>query len=380
MSFFAWDNGKGPWGAPKDSKKPNERRPSQPSRNGQQPELEDLLRQMQDKIQRMGGGNGGGSFNILPYIVVAAGLAWLASGFYIVKPDQEGVVTRFGAYSRTTGEGLHYHLPTPIENVQKPQVTRENVVSVGFRGDVQRVLDFPSSARRPLSNRNVNDVPQESLMLTGDENILDLDFTVRWKIADARAYLFNVKNVPDTIKNVSESAMREVIGSRPIDDALTGNKQEVQTAALTLIQSVLDEYKAGVLVTGLELQEVNPPKAVIDAFRDIQAARADAERAVNEAMGYSNDIIPRARGEVSQILQDAEAYKSSKVAEATGAAMRFTSQLQEYRKAKNVTEKRMYLETMQKVLQNTNKVVVTGDSGKGIVPYLPLNELKKKAN
>jgi len=390
MSFldkvFAWDNGKGPWG---DVKKPASGRGTrgnagrkpvgvQPRKGAQnQPDLEDLLQQMQDKIQRLGGGggrggNGGGNTKLPMYMIGAAVLIWLASGFYIVKPDQEGVVTRFGAYARTTSEGLHYHLPSPIEEVVKPQVTRENIVGVGYRGAVTNRFGVSTS-----SNTSVRDVPAESLMLTGDENILDLDFSVRWKIADARSFLFNVKDIPDTIKNVAESAMREVIGQRPIDDALAGNKQEVQDAAQALIQSVLDSYGAGVLITGVELQEVNPPKAVIDAFRDIQAARADAERAVNEAKGYANDIIPRARGEVAQIMQNAEAYKGARVAEAQGAANRFEAQLAEYRKAKNVTKQRLYIETMQKVLAGTSKVVVTGEGGKGIVPYLPLNELKK---
>lgn len=376
---FAWDNGKGPWGAPrgnKSSQKAGGGRqtggPSQP-----QPELEDLVRYAQDRMRGFGGGNGGGKGRLIMLALAGLGLLWLLSGFYVVATDQQGVVLRFGQYVETTQPGLNYHLPAPIETVLKPQVTRENIVEIGFRSNRFAGSSLFSNGARTSNNVNIQDISAESLMLTGDENIVDLDFTIRWRIADPRDYLFNVVDVPETIKNVGESVMREVIGRHPIDDSLTNNKTQIQQEAMELLQEVMNRYRAGVQITSVELQQVNPPVAVIDAFRDVQAARADAERAVNEAIGYSNDILPKARGQVAQIMQEAEAFKASRVAEASGAAQRFEAQLSEYRKAKEITQKRLYLQTMQKILSRTNNVVMTGQGGQNVLPYLPLNQMQK---
>ena len=375
QNIFSWDNGKGPWGQPTGGKKSSNKKTT----GGNSPDIEidvdDIFRGAQDRVQRMmGGGNGGGVSR--RFVMLAAfvlfGL-WLLSGFYIVAPDEQGVVLRFGKYVQTTNSGLNYHLPYPIEMVIKPKVTRENIVEVGFRsrGGLQ------GFGWQRTSNTGEVAVKEESLMLTGDENIVDLAFTVRWKIGDAREYLFNIANPDDTIAHVAETAMREVVGRHPIDDALVENKQLIQDEAKALMQEILNHYQAGVQVNGVELQQVNPPAEVIDAFRDVQAARADNEKMQNEAKGYANDILPRARGEAAQILQDAEAYKAAKVAESEGAAQRFKSQLVEYQKAKDVTAKRLYLETMEDILQDAQKVIISGEAGQGVVPYLPLNELKK---
>lgn len=405
MTFiFSWDDGKGPWGkkAPKSaSQQPNPRRAEGP-KSADQAEIEDMIRSAQEKFKRFSGGYGGnkGSGGGAPIntsggmfigvVVAVLAVVWLLSGFYVVAPDEEGVVLRFGKYQQTTVSGLNYHLPSPIEEVIKPQVTRENIIEVGYRSNNRQrgVFDNPSIVRQAAfssesamgDNTNIRDIAAESLMLTGDENIVDLDFTVRWRIADSRDYLFNVANVPETIKNVAESVMREVIGRRPIDDALTENKSLIQQAAKQELQAVLDTYRAGVQISSVELQQVNPPTAVIDAFRDVQAARADEERAVNEAIGYKNDVLPRARGQAAQILQEAEGYKEATVAKARGAADRFEAQLKEYVKAPAVTSKRLYLETMEKVLKDNQKVIVGGEAGKNMVPYLPLNELTKKGS
>lgn len=373
-----------PWG---DSPKGGSKRPSggggyRPGGNG--PDIDDVLREAQNRMKHMmGGRSGGGSGEpggkkIFGFIAVALGFVWLGSGIYIVAPDENGVVLRFGEYVKTVTEpGPNYHLPFPIETVMKPKVTRENIVEVGFRGSRSVGQVFGQQMRQRLRDDQIVDVQPESLMLTGDENIVDLDFTVRWRIGIPENYLFKVSNPDDALKSIAESAMREVIGKHPIDDALTENRAMIQEEVRTLIQEVADSYEMGVLVSGVELQQVNPPAPVIEAFRDVQAARADKERAQNEAIGYANDILPRARGEAARILQEAEAYKSARVSEAEGAAARFTSQLKEYRLAKEVTKERLYLETMQDIMKNTQKVVLTEGAGGSVLPYLPLERMKE---
>ena len=380
LTFFnaEFKDNKSPWGTRKPSGNGGTRRRAP---EAEQADIEDVIRAAQDRMRGMMGSGGGGSssggFNggIATLAISVLFVVWVSQSVYKVDTDEEGVVTRFGKYIETTGEGLHFML-WPIENVVKPKVTRENIVEVGFRGSRSVRSSLGSRSRRELSNDQIINIPQESLMLTGDENIVDLNFTVRWKIADSKDYLFNVANPDDAIKHVAESAMREVIGRYPIDDAITYNKLVIQQETSTLIQEIMDLYRMGVQINGVELQQVTPPREVMDAFRDVQAAKADAEKIQDQAVGYANDIVPRARGQAAQIMQEAEAYKASKVAEATGAAQRFESQLIEYRKAKDVTTKRLYLETMQRVMQNTKKVVVGTEAGKGILPYLPLGDMK----
>lgn len=385
FNVFSWDHkgGKGPWGSGNGGG--GNRRPNQ-GQNKPQPDLDDMLRSAHEHFRRhMGGGNGNGGgrggnsggksggFGGLGFMLIVVVILWLASGFYIVDQSEQGVVLRFGKYTQTTTPGLNYHLPWPFETVLKPKVERENRVEIGFRDAtiVNGVNRFPRTRGGDMA-RNI--LENESLMLTGDENIVDLNFTIRWKISNAEDFLFNVSKPEATIKDVSESAMREIIGKRPIDDALTANKAQIELAARDLIQSILDEYGAGVQVNAVELQQVNPPQQVIDAFKDVQAARADAEKAQNEAIGYANDILPKARGQAAQMIQEAEAYKESRVLQAKGQADRFSKQLVEFNKAPAITRQRMYLETMEDVLGKANVVVMGSKSNQNVLPYLPLGQ------
>ena len=352
---MAWSNqGGGPWG-------------QGPRGGAQPPNLEDMLRRGQDRIRGFFPGAGRSRRNIL-LIVLAIVVIWLASGFYRVQPDEQGVVLQFGKWSKTTQPGLHYHLPAPIESVVTPKVTRVNRIDLGFR----TVGDF---------GRNVpaRDAPEESLMLTGDENIIDIDFAVLWLIDDAGLFLFNVQQPEATVKAVAESAMREVIGRTPIQLALSEGRRQVEDETKELAQRVLNDYGAGIRLTEIKMQKVDPPGAVIEAFRDVQAARADLETQRNEAEAYANDVIPRARGEAERMLQEAEGYKQETVADAEGDAARFLSVYREYALDKAVTSQRIYLETMEGVLKGMNKIIIDSTGGaSGVVPYLPLPEIQKR--
>jgi modulator of FtsH protease HflK len=291
-------------------------------------------------------------------------LAWGFTGIYQIQPAEQGIVLRFGAFVERLSSGLHIRFPYPIETVLRPNVEKENQINVGFRTDGDNNRSTP-----------VADIPQESMMLTGDENIVDIDFAVFWKVADAERYLFEVDKVEDTIKAVAESAMREAVGQARIDSIQTEGRAEVQDKVRKLMQATLDSYKAGVTVTRVTLQKVDPPSQVIDAFRDVKAARQDQEKKRNEAQRYANTMVPKARGDASKIEQDAEAFKQQAIAEAQGEAQRFLSILTQYQGARGVTRERMYLETMQKVLGGTNKIIIENNSG--VVQYLPLPELRR---
>jgi membrane protease subunit HflK len=328
--------------------------------------LEELLRRSQDKLRMVlpGGGFGGRG---LILVALAAVALWGFSGLFRVEPDELGVVLRFGRYVRDAQPGLRYHLPYPIESALTPKALRVNKIDIGMRTieDVRR-------------GASVREVPEESLMLTGDENIVDVDFSVFWvvKPSGVSDYLFNIQNPEGTVKAVAESAMREVIGRSLIQPVLTGARQTIEGGVQEIMQRTLDRYGAGIQISQVQLQKVDPPAQVIDSFRDVQAARSDAERAQNEAQTYANRVIPEARGKVAQITQAAEAYREQTVAEATGAAARFLKVFEEYKKAPDVTRQRIYLETMEHVFGGTNKIIVTGGAnGTGVVPYLPLNEL-----
>ena len=345
-----------------------------PSGNGggggnRPPNIDDLANQFQDSLKKMFPGKKvpGGNKPIIIFGVIILGL-WLASGFYRVLPDEQGVVLRFGKYVNQTQPGLHYHLPYPIETAVTPKVTRVNRIDVGYR-----------SAADTGRATSVSDVPEESLMLTGDENIVDIDYSVFWIIKDAGKFLFNIQAPEDTVKSVAETAMREVIARYDIQSILTEGRAQVEIDTQEIMQEILDSYDSGISITQVQTQKADPPNQVIDAFRDVQAAKADKERAQNEAESYSNDVIPRARGEAAQVLQQAEAYKREVVALAEGEASRFLSIYNEYRKAKTVTQERMYLETMEKVMADINKIIIDKESGSGVVPYLPLPELKSGA-
>jgi membrane protease subunit HflK len=352
-----WGSGsRGPWGSGPQSQGP---RP---------PDLEDLLRRSQDKLRSLLPGNLGGRGVAL--IALAAVALWGFSGFFRVEPDEIGVVLRFGKFVREVQPGLNYHLPYPIESALTPQALRVNKLNIGFRES--------DDMRRGTTLR---DVPEESLMLTGDENIVDVDFSVLWRVkANAVGdYLFNVQGPEATVKAVAESAMRAVIGRSNIQPILTGARQNIETAVQELAQATLDNYGAGIVIQQVQLQKVDPPTQVIDAFRDVQAARSDLERAQNEAQTYANKVVPEARGRAAKIIQDAEAYREQTVAEAKGQASRFTQVYDQYKKAPDVTRLRIYLETMERVLGGTDKTIIdTGAQGSsGVVPYLPLTDLAR---
>ena len=354
-----WGSGgsKGPWGSGPQSSGPKP------------PDLEDFLRRSQDKLRSVlpGGNMGGRGFAL---IALGAIVLWGLSGFFRVEPAEIGVVLRFGKEVRQVQPGLNYHLPYPVETVLAPKALQVRKIDVGMRivDDVRR-------------GSTLRDVPEESLMLTGDENIVDVDFSVLWRIKPSGVgeYLFNIQAPEGTVKAVAESAMREVIGRSDIQPILTGARQGIELAVQELMQKTLDTYSSGVLVQQVQMQKVDPPQQVIDSFRDVQAARADLERSQNEAQTYANRVVPEARGRAAQILQNADAYKSQTVAEATGQTSRFIKIYDEYKKAPEVTRKRMYLETMERVLGGTDKIILdsTGQSGSGVVPYLPLNELRR---
>lgn len=350
------DGGRGPWGQGGGGKGGGGGGGNQP------PNLEDLIRKGQERMKQVMPGGPMGTRGVLLIALVAV-IAWLATGIYTIQPDEQGIVKTFGKYSRQTGPGIGYALPWPIETVERPKVTRQNSVSIGIRTDGTRSA-----------------VTEESLMLTGDENIVDVDFTVIWLIADAREYLFNVEDVEGTIKAVAESSMREVVGRKNQQRVLTEEREQIQTEVQELMQKTLNAYGAGVTINEVQLQRVEPPQEVIAAFRDVQAAAADAEKVRNEAETYRNREVPKAQGQAAQITQAAEAYKSQTVAEAQGEAGRFLSIYEQYRLAPAVTRERIYLETMERVLGGTNKIIVDDGAGggQGVVQYLPLDQLRPK--
>jgi membrane protease subunit HflK len=334
------------------------------------PNIDEIVKNIQDKINKIlpGGAKGGNKPIFLGLIILV--IIWALSGLYRVLPDEQGVVLRFGKFVSTTQPGLNYHIPFPIESALTPKVTKVNRIDIGFRSE--RDTGFTSSG--------VADVPEESLMLTGDENIVNIDFSVFWVIKDAGKFLFKIQDPQGTVKAAAETAMREVIAKSRIQPILTEGRSAIEIESQAIIQNILDEYNSGIEVTQVQTQKADPPDQVIDAFRDVQAARADMERSKNEAEAYANDVIPRARGEAAKILQAAEAYKKEVVAKAEGEASRFLSIYNEYAKAKKVTQERMYLETMEKVLADINKIIIDKNSGSGVVPYLPLQELKTGTN
>jgi membrane protease subunit HflK len=357
-----WGSGpKGPWGS------------GSPPPGSSPPDLEELLRRGQDKLRNvLPGGNLSGRGLLL--ITLAAIVLWLFTGIFQVQTDELGLIMRFGKFDRKADPGLNYHLPYPIETVEIPKVTRVTPIPVGVR--------LIEDVRRGTQTR---DVPEESLMLTGDENIVDVDFTVFWIVSagvgGATDFRFNMENPEGTVKAVAESAMREVIGRSELEPVLTGGRQRIETEVHDLVQKTLDQYKAGVTVTQVQMLKVEAPGPVIDAFRDVQAAQADQERVQNEARTYAGRVVPEARGRAAQLLQAAEAYREQTVAEATGQTSRFNQIYEQYKKAPDVTRQRLYLETMERVFGGSDKIILdgAGQGGAGVVPYLPLPELRNRA-
>jgi modulator of FtsH protease HflK len=356
QSGGGWKGGPGgPWG----------QRPGGP---GQTPDLEEILRRGQDRIrQAIPGGRMGSPFAALLAVALIALIGFF--GFTVrVNPEELGVVLRFGKFVRLLPPGINFRWPYPIEAVELPKVTRVNRIELGMRG----------SAENRETAVAVRDVPEESLMLTGDENIVDVDFVVFWRISSAADYLFNIQDPEMTVKDVAESAMREIVGQSDIEPILTEARAKTEAAVQALMQKTLEKYGAGIQVTQVQLQKVDPPAQVIDAFRDVQAARADQERLQNEAQAYANRIIPEAKGEAERILQAAQGYRDKVTAESRGEADRFLKIYEQYKLAPDVTRKRMFIETMEHVLADTDKVIVDQKAGSGVVPYLPLTEFSKK--
>ncbi|MES2728719.1 MAG: FtsH protease activity modulator HflK [Pseudomonadota bacterium] len=374
---------KNPWDThakPGQSDAPRGAGPSRPG--AEQDDIYAMLKRAQENFRKGGNGNGDGGGNGpvgdffrwsgplggIGMIVVVVLLLWLASGFYLVQPNEQAVVVTFGKYTRSDElPGLKYRLPLPLQSHQIVDVTTERRIEVGYRGD---------GSGRGVTRISATDIPDESLMLTGDENIIDIDYVVLWRVSNARDYLYSIRNPEDTIKIVAESAMREVIGRTKIQLALTEARSQIQSDTRVLMQKMLDEYKAGVTINNIQLQKVDPPGPVIDAFNDVQRARQEREQSRNQAEAYRNDILPRARGESEKLRQQAEAYKQEVMDRATGDASRFNAIYKAYQNAKDVTAQRMYLETMEQVILNAQTIILD-DKGGGALPYLSLNEMRR---
>lgn len=354
--------GNSPWG----------QRPQRPSGGGgggnnNEPDLDDMLRQAQDRFKTTFGNKRPGSAmepsQAFAFLLGAIVLIWLASGFYTVQPEENAVVLTFGKMTDLKKDaGLGYRLPYPIQSVEKENVAQNRQLDIGFTGRGQQVQ---------------NDKPSESSMLTGDENIVKIHFTVFWKVSDLGKYLFAIEEPQVlTVQTVAESAMREIIGRTPIQSALTEGRGDIEAQSKELMQKILDGYDSGININSVQLLSVDPPNPVVDAFNDVQRARTDRERLKNEANTYRNDIIPVAQGQKERLIREAEAYKEATIAKAKGDAERFNSVYKAYSESKDVTQKRLYLETMQEVLKNSRKII-TGDS-KG-APLLPLLQLDGKS-
>lgn len=382
----------GPWGTPGGGDpRPGPNRPEGPQGpwgggprgpyRGGSPELDDIISRAQGFLRGVlppgfggggggGGGSGGGfsSWRGLALIAILLVLGWMSSGFYRVQPDEQGLVLRFGAFDRKTLPGLNYHLPWPIEGVTTLAVTRINRTEVGFTSGGEFGL-----AARGATREAMRDIAVESLMLTGDENIIDINFAVFWRIRDGVHYMFNTRRPDYTVKSAAESVMREVIGRTPIQPALTDARARIEAEVTKGVQAILDQYLSGVEITQVQLQKVDPPAAVIDSFRDVQRANTDADRARNEAESFRNDIIPRARGDAARLVAEADGARQTSIAQAGGEAQRFLSVLKAYEAAKDVTLQRLYIETMQDILTRTPSVIVDNQLQR-IVPFLPLGE------
>lgn len=350
---MAWNNGgggpQGPWGGG----------PTPPP-----PEVEKILQMARERFS----GSMPHNSKSWPVLGAIAFVLWMATGIYVVGPDEKGVVVRFGRYLETTAPGPHFHLPYPIETVYKPKVTQVGRIEIGYR----------TRGKAPV------DVPTESLMLTGDENIIDIDLSVQFRIKagemDAANYLFRVRN-PEAdpfkvVRNAAETAIRRVVGRNSIDEALTAGKEKIQQFTQQTMQEILDSYESGIQIIAVQLQQVAPPEDVIHAFKDVASAREDRERAINESQGYANDILPKAKGEAARMIQEAEGYKTAKESRAKGDTERFLSLLTEYEKERTVTTTRLYLEAMEEILPHTRKMIV--DPKSGLLPLLSLEGTRKE--
>lgn len=357
-----------PWGAPQPP------RNNQPQRPQQKPQGPNWQNEWQNFKSQFGGGSNNGQGQLpVPLIVLGVVLLWVASGVYRVLPEENAVVLRFGKFVETVSDaGLHYHLPMPFEKVEKLNVTMERRIEIGYRGAGQTggILS---------QNLAKQDVLEESLMLTGDANIVDIDFVVQWKVADAKAFLFNIRNQEDTIKKVAESALREVVGQGNLQTIITEERENVAIKTKKIMQDILAEYQSGVMVTQVLIQDASVPSPVLDAFEDVVRANQQAETMRNQALKFKNEIVPQAQGVAAQMLREAEAYRIQVVSKAEGDVARFNDVYKAYANAKGVTRERMYVETMENVMQNSQKIMLEGQgSGRGTVPYVSLNDLIKQ--
>ncbi|MDD1619930.1 MAG: FtsH protease activity modulator HflK [Methylococcaceae bacterium] len=347
---------KDPWSGRKDQNSP--------------PDLDEVIRSLQEKLGGLFGGGGsngkqssGSPMKSLGYLAVGAAVLWGLSGFYTVDEGTRGVVTRFGAYVNTTQPGLNWHIPAPIEQVQVVDVEQQRFIEVGYRSG---------------GGQATGSVPKEAMMLTKDENIVDVRLAVQYQVKDAKDYAFNVLDPASTLKQVTESVERGVIGHNNMDFVLTEGRSEIVLEIKSEIQSVMDAYKAGILITSVNLQDAQPPEQVQGSFEDAIKAREDKQRLINEAEAYSNDVVPKARGAASRIVQESEGYKERVIAQANGDVSRFSQLLTEYKKAPAVTKQRMYIEAMESVLERSNNVLVDVKGGNNIM-YLPLDKLTNRA-
>ena len=398
------NNNQGPWGQWQGSNDNDPQKPkSRPTGNQGKKldkDIDDQIDEMMQKGQEFlknffskGGGNGGDNKNngknpnnsgngsgksIFGLILMGLAVLWLSSGVYKINSDENGLVLYFGKFASVSTPGLNYHLPAPFGKVIKKSVTQVNTEEFGFSSG-------SNSTRNSFSNsfsgraQNISASKGDNLMLTGDENIVDIDFQIQWQISDIKDFIFNLEDPELAIKKSADSSMREIIARTPIADALSDGKRRIEQEAKILLQQMLDSYGAGVKVVLVQMRRVDPPSQVIDAFRDVQTAKADKEREINQAEAYSNDIIPRAKGEAAQITEKANAYKEEVVADAEGQAQRFEKIYNQYVRARRVTRKRMYLENMEKIYADIDKIIVDKNISKtGAVPFLPLNNLKNK--
>jgi modulator of FtsH protease HflK len=333
-----------------------ERRPQQGM-----PDIEGMIREFRDRLQGLFGGGGRSGWLPVIGLILLLFLAW--QSFYIVAPNEQGVVKRFGRVVRLTPPGPHFKIPL-IETVLIPQITKLHRLEIGFRSGVRG---------------GTQTIPREALMLTGDMNILSVELIVQFRIRDAKKFLFNVAELGPTIMKATEAAIRQVVGESHVDEALTTGKAEIQQKTQDLLQKILDDYGAGVQVAAIQLQDVDPPDQVAGAFKDVASAKEDKEKQINQSQSYRNDIIPKAKGEAAQVVNQAQAYAQARVRRAEGEAARFNLMLREYQQNKKVIRTRLFLETMEEVLPGIDKVVVDKNIGKQILPYLPLGRQPKPA-
>ncbi|WP_024851000.1 FtsH protease activity modulator HflK [Hydrogenovibrio kuenenii] len=352
---MAWNEpgkpGQDPWGN-------NSNGPNKPKGQKPDPDLDELLKKLQSFLGG-GGSSGGFSAKGAGVAVIVAIIVWLLSGIYTVDSPERGVVKRFGAYAEQTTAGLHWHLPWPIESVTLVNVDRIRTAEIGYRSD---------------SRNKGSNVPSESLMLSKDENIVDIKIAVQYKVSDAKKYLYDVSDPDMTLRALTESALREVVGQNTMDFVLTEGRDEVVNKVKIITQKNLDKYETGLFITSLNLQDAQPPEQVQDAFADVVKAREDRERLINEAEAYSNDILPKARGNAARQIEDARAYHDSVIARATGQASRFDSIVAEYKKAPKVTRERLYIDAITNVLESTSKIFVGSSSSNNLL-YLPLDKM-----